>query len=175
MGLEIYAYKNITKATGVHLDDDGEIINSDTGEYVGGYYFRPYINPDFPGRADGIDPDSIYAFEDSVECLEGSYSGYSGFRETLAKIAGYDQEVGPHGRLTYCAACWRGEKGPFWQMINFADNEGVIGTEACKSLARDFKKYLENASREDEWFFTCYKRLMAGVEMAAQNGALEYR
>lgn len=149
MGLDIGGLKNLVKcATGTSGDDAN----------------RLYVNPDFPGRADGVDGDALY----DGECVDGpyaSYSTYSRFRNILAGFSGKSASDYFHGH-----------KGPFWELINFSDCEGTLGVMCCQRLLVDFDAYADTASKYDESFFRqwyaslhqCLKEVVAG------NGVLTF-
>ena len=70
---------------------------------------------------------------------------------------------------------WRGK--PFVHLINFSDCEGVIGTEACKVLAKDFADHQAIADKELEmpFFKQIFDKLRAAFEFAAAgNGAVVF-
>jgi len=84
---------------------------------------------DWPGRAAGIpDADVAYSFADKQRFRAGSYSGYGEWRNSLATVAGFRS----------ARHAWENaHSGPFFELLNFADNDGVIGPEVSAKLARD--------------------------------------
>src|SRR5216117_1196420 len=114
MGLDITAYRQIKK-----LDcevKDGEPIGPNCQPLDWKEYAHLYSYPPWMDRADGIE-DGYYSFAEAMKFRAGSYSGYNNWRNDLARLAGWkdDEEA------------WKATEGPFWELINFADNEGVIG------------------------------------------------
>lgn len=164
MGLDITAYQGL-KVTGATQEDDSEVVQF-------------WANTDFPGREEGLSVDAYYAYEDSFKFRAGGYGGYNAWRNTLAKVAGYpESEVTSYGlpMKTYCAACWSGAQGPFAELINFSDCEGVIGPVVAKKLAADFAEFEEKARNEfDERGFVRYHDFKTAFEMAADNGAVAF-
>lgn len=81
----------------------------------------------------GLESKRCYvAKEQSWSFRAGSYSGYNCWREELAKAAELDLEdvwVNPEIHTD----------DPFYELLDFADNEGTIGPEACADLAKDFE------------------------------------
>ena len=83
----------------------------------------------------------------------GSYSGYGAWREKLAQLAGY--EPIPYSRsygdtkefMSYSAAAWKSKGGPFWELINFSDCEGYIGSVDAAKLYKDFADYTKKANK----------------------------
>ena len=59
---------------------------------------------------------------------------------TLAGYAGADD-------------AWERTDGPFWELINFSDCEGVIGPKTSAKLAGDFAAFQEKAdAHHGQWF-----------------------
>lgn len=177
MGLDITAYSGIKKLDSV-FDDDGEPIDQETLEPVE-YDMRACVNPDFPGRADGVEDGAYYAADDSFGFCAGAYSGYNRWRNELARLAGYPEDVVvSHGvaKKTHCASCWRGQDGPFSELINFSDCEGVIGSVVSMKLAKDFAEFQEKAEIFDSgpWFKGLYSSWRKAFELAANNGAVRF-
>jgi hypothetical protein len=177
MGLDITAYKGLSKLDVVY-DDDGEPLRADTHEPIEDY-IKAWENPDFPGRIEGIEDGAIYAFEDAVACLGLGYGGYSQWRDALAKLAGYPlTPYKSYGMVehSHAAACWdpNGAKGPFCELINFADNEGTIGPVVCAKLLKDFDEFEERAKAVGGHFWSVYMELHAGLRLAAQGGCLQF-
>lgn len=168
MGVDITAYTNIRKSS-VTDDEDSD-------------GFHAYDNPNFAGRACGL-VTGTYEYDDAVEGLSLSYGGYNQWRNRLAEIAGwpaveYKREYETIPRMRHDAAAWQAESGPFWELINFADNEGTIGTEVCAKLARDFAEFQSKADalqRDHGFFKRTYDSMRAAFEAAAANrGAVNF-
>ena len=115
----------------------------------------------FPGRGEGIDPDTVYTFNERFNFRAGGYGGYNWWRSTLDRFKGDEA---------------------FQELINFADNEGVIGPVVSKKLANDFVKYESEAiafsktlaDNEDFWLES-YRNWKKAFEVAADNGAVNFR
>lgn len=158
MGLDITAFRKLTAAkNGEGLDASGEV------DWKAGWS-RLYHNSDFPGRADDV-PEGIYRANDSMGFRAGSYSGYNRWREKLAALVG----VIPR-------ELWENPKpGPFAELINFSDCDGVIGTAISKKLAADFAEHQANAdAHEDAWFRDGYAMWRKAFEMASDGGAVQF-
>jgi hypothetical protein len=123
MGLDITAYKKLTIVPGAAINGDGE--PEDDTLWTPGASME-WSEGHWPGRAAGIpDAKAVYSYTDSFCFHAGSYGGYNVFRSELESFA-------------------RGA-GPFAELIEFADNEGVIGPVVSQKLAADFAKY------QDAW------------------------
>lgn len=171
MGLDITAYKALTKVENPKLDSDGrpENYNEETSFYA---------NPDFPGRMEGIEENTVYRYVDAHGFRAGSYGGYNGWRNELAKLAGYP--VGAYrefGRAyeSYAAGAWKASEGPFYELINFSDCEGTIGPVVAAKLAKDFAEFQAKADEHPEDYFRHkYNEWRKAFEMAADNGAVDF-
>ncbi len=162
MGLKIIVYKQISKMPEgtVRLTDD---------------HFYLVVNSDFPQQADGLIR-GFYSCNDSpFEFAVGSYLGYKIFRELLAKLIG-----------TTCRKIWKNPvPGPFVELINFADNDGTIGSQTSKKLSKDFQDHIhlvQDASGtgffgnrdDDEFFVSLYQAFMTAFEIAADGGCVAF-
>lgn len=149
MGVDIYAMKGLVPVP----DDDS---NDDITHL--------YDNPGFPGRAAPFKSGS-YTSTGSLDMLSRSYGGYNGWRNQLAQLAGYAS----------ADQVWNASGGPFYELINFSDCEGTLGTLACAKLAQDFAEYQEKAdAHPDEYFRWQYNAMRAGFEFAAVDGAVKF-
>lgn len=155
MGLHINAYSDCIK-----LDDNSEenYLGYPNIEYL---EYRPQSSCDFDFSA-------------------GSYSGYNDFREKLAKFAGYPEiDYTDYFQRTVKSAaayCWQiASEGPFYEIINFSDCEGIINAEKSKKLYEDFSLNLDKAELYfDSWDITIYKNFMYAFELASNNGYVEF-
>lgn len=173
MGLDITAYTQLSPAPSAEVDSDGNPVDYNT-------HVRLRENADFPGRMAGLTDGGIYTYADSMSFRAGSYGGYNGWRDALAKLAGYPEEEydrfgGEVKAKSHAAACGHGAVGPFSELINFSDCEGVIGPEVSKKLARDFAEWDERAKAADDGFFyDRYRHWRKAFEMAANGGAVDF-
>jgi hypothetical protein len=172
MGLDIMAYRKLTPANGNEaFYETGEL------KYEDGWT-QFYKNLDFPGRADDIQDCHAYKAEDSEVFYAGGYGGYGRWRDQLAELAGYPltkyMQYGQE-QQSYAAACWEGAEGPFSELINFSDCEGVIGAAVSAKLAKDFADHQAKAdAHQDERFRSKYAEWRKAFEMAADGGAVRF-
>jgi len=178
MGLDISAYRNATNINAEVFDADGYPIDPASKEPLD-YDVRIYANPDFPGREDGLVHRAFYTVDgsDSVDGRWG-YGRYNRLRDELAKLAGYPVgQYAQYGRDydSHCVACWNGAQGPFAELINFSDCEGVIGPVTSKKLAVDFAEFQSKAdTHESEEFRDFYATMRQAFEVAAQGGLVHF-
>lgn len=175
MGLDITAYSNLTKIDAV-FNKNGEPIDPVTRKALDGDYYEPRSNPHYD-RADGL-TEGVYRYDKAIRHCAGSYTGYSRWREELAKLAGWP--LGSYERYgkiwpSHAASAWDKESGAFWELINFSDCEGTIGAATSAKLARDFAAHQAKAdAHEDEWFREKYGEWRAAFELAANAGAVSF-
>lgn len=142
MGLDITAYANL-KAVGKRTGTDDD---------YDGDNITLYDNTDFPGRCAPIDCEMLYTGDECDICFGLSYSGYNRFRDWIdAKFKGEEDAQ---------------------LIVNFADNEGTIGTDACKKLAALFatKQHLK---ADEEWGYH-FNNLFAMLTFASNGGCLDF-
>jgi len=165
MGLDISYYKGVAKSD-VELDRDGEPVlpNDDWSFYDD--HARVYVNPDFPGREDDL-KDGWYSVEDSDSFCAGSYGSYNRWRSELCLAAlGVPPSAVWEGRVT---------EGPFYELVNFSDCEGVIGPKTSAKLAKDFADWEGKIAAGIDYevrgyFMEKYAQWKAAFEMASQGG-----
>lgn len=185
MGLDIRLY------TGVKLVKPKSEINHEDGVY--GYMedlerecvdvSKTVIlqgNTDFPNHF--IGEDGIYSYTQYEHVLSRSYSGYSNFRDALAKSVGYTpatkEELITCGMyddypLVYQAKVWATEGGTLYELINFSDCEGVIDTSTCKKIYGDLG--LVDITMLHERDLEGYYSLLSACKRAAEtNGVLVF-
>ena len=150
------------------VGDDGDPVDTDT-------CIRLFVNDAFPGRDAGLDGSGHYSYTEAIDVFSGAYSRYNRWRENLAKLAGYPLTADHDGRMMHAAACWNGATGPFSELIDFADNEGVIGPVVAAKLARDFAEWDERAKAVHGEFYEHYGDIRRGCDLAAQGGALNFQ
>ncbi|HHU0754578.1 TPA: hypothetical protein ACT918_002402 [Enterobacter hormaechei subsp. xiangfangensis] len=175
MGLDITAYSNI-KRLDAHLNDDGEAVNNSNGEQVEEYYFHVWKNPSFPGRADELVDGAVYTYEDCTGHGVG-YGGYYWWRNELAEMAGYPvgEYEGGHGKeANHFGGVLNSDSCPFYELINFSDCEGFIGTAVATKLLADFKTFHDKAEEIGDRFFEQYKHWQSAMEMASSNGCISF-
>jgi hypothetical protein len=160
VGLDIVAYTRLSP------------INADEPDGV-----TVYVNPDFPSRASEFKYPQRYEAEECFDFRAGSYSGYVAWREELAKLAGYpavkDDSERLHGHEErHSHGAWAATGGPFWELINFSDCEGALGTSTCVKLLRDFVEYGARAQAIGGWFYDRYQLWHKAMFMGADRGAV---
>jgi len=179
MGLDITAYKNLKPATGITMTEDGEPLRGEKYAFDLAVF---YANPDFPGREGSIKEGVAYEYEDAHGFRAGAYSFYFRWRDWLAKLAGYPAvdatlSIGIKAS-SHAASAWHGHKGPFYELINFADNEGTLGPEVAARLLADFREWDERAKTfaesSEPRMYDMYQEFTKAMEYASENGAVQF-
>lgn len=168
MGLDITAYSRLAPAGGIAADDEDAYAT----------HVRVLPSRHFPGREAPLS-EGWHSFADRMGFRAGSYGGYNDWRERLAKLAGYPATMGGGYRTypTHAAGAWASTEGPFWELINFSDCDGTIGSAAAQKLARDFAEWDERAKAADPespWFYDLYQLWRKAFELAADGGCVDF-
>ncbi len=156
MGLDIVAYSKLTPSADQSRDEDGFALKG----------FVPYENPSFPGRVAPLSPTTVYDFEKEFHFRAGSYGGYNSWRNWLAQLAGFESAY------NVWAMVEKGQTGPFFDLINFSDCEGTLGTDACKKLLLDFDKFADQAG--GGWDGELYREWHKAFRLGADDGAVYF-
>jgi hypothetical protein len=149
-----------------------------------------FVEPHFVQRADGLSDRHFYSYEDSLSFRAGSYGGYSAWRNLLAQFAGYpkcqprerdelypDFQAASREANPYAWGAFEQEKeeGPFYELINMSDCEGVIGPKTSAKLAKDFHDHLQRAREElKDYDLSRYEYWMQAFEMASRDGFVKF-
>lgn len=167
MGLDITAYRQLTLVPDVERDDDNNPVDCRNLWHAHPVSIE-WAEQHFPGRSEGVVPDATYSYFEKFDFRAGSYGGYGDWRRELAERAGYRSADDVH-KGNYP------DGGPFYELINFGDNEGVIGPKVSAKLATDFQamrgQVLEDA---DSCFVQKYESWQRAFEMAADGGAVDF-
>jgi hypothetical protein len=175
MGLDITAYGGLTVVRRSLGDEDEKFIQA---QLDNGGFWQPGASLDWaektwPGRTVGtvtqLTADAIYYPSEKYTFGAGSYSNYGQFRDWLARLAGFTSVKDYWNKATPAAA--------FYELVHFADNEGVIGAKAAADLAQDFRDFETKALAEGDecrWFVRMFHTWRRACEIAAENGAIDF-
>lgn len=161
MGLDITVYKQLSRVENPKLDEYGDPEKWNT-EWKPGASME-WSEKHFPGRGEGIDPQKVYKWKEKFGFRAGSYSGYNWWRDKLNQFANKDNP-----------------SNDFIELINFADNEGVIGFVVSRKLAKDFEqnevkaKDFAETLDDGEWWLEQYQNWKKAFETASDYGAVEF-
>lgn len=151
MGLDISVFKNL-----VRQDQESEELWS-------------IYNIDCFAERNTKFPSGQYCAERILRFGAGSYGGYNQFRRSLANMLNTTPEA-----IWENAAEWKDK--PFYEIIDFADNEGSIDYEVAENLLSDFIEYKEKAEFVlSNWEWEKYKDFMAALTLCVENkGVMVY-
>lgn len=175
MGLDMRALRKLER-----IEEKDENDERDKGNHT----VRVWESRHFPGRHRPLEP-GWYRGEPMMfgpfpfKSL-GAYREYGMFREFLAIVGGYEKHPTPQESPEHPHACtaWQAHEGPFWELINFFDNEGVLGPDACMKLSEDFRAHSVIASKvsidlDRTDFAETYSVLWRMFAFAADGGVVE--
>lgn len=152
MGLDVEAYKKMTKIAEPERDEYGELVDWETLVEVD-QSTLDYTEQYFKGRTQGLVA-GVYSSDESLRFRAGAYSYYNRFREKLGKLASNSQ---------------------LYEVIMFSDCEGFIGPLVSQKLAKDFND-LEESAREqlDEYDMETYMNFKKAFELASEGGCVQF-
>lgn len=129
------------------------------------------IDDDFHRSLRGLTAGRCYRVADRAITVSSSYSGHGQFREVLARVF--------YGKAP--RDIWNDPEAyadrPFFELLQFADNEGTIGPLAAADLARDFAEGREQwdaALDVSEWDRRKYDEWAEAFEAAANDGLVRF-
>ena len=162
MGLDIVAWEHATLTTEHEYEPD---------ECWEQNHVWAYALIGFEHSTRGLETDRCYVVDgESIMFRAGSYSGYGEWRDALAQAA-LDVPV-----EDVWAAPEKFKDKPFYELLNFADNEGTIGPQAAANLAEDFNEHRTKVLHlgDDEYFTEKYEEWTAAFDLAAGNGIVVF-
>lgn len=163
MGLDIVAFEK------AYLTEPHEYVDDDC--YDAGHVRARLPHPSMVVTFHGLEDGRCYSTAGrTVRFRAGSYSGYNRFREALCRAAlGVEPDEVWNDPTAHA-------NEPFFELINFADNEGTISRDACRDLLGDFVDgYRTVRAKLDEEDQESYDRWMAAFAVAAHNGLVALR
>jgi hypothetical protein len=136
MGLAVAVYTNIKKSDEEQADFKAYVIDDEWKFKIknlkdGGYY-----------TGDKIYSDSLY-----------SCSTHNRFREALISLIGRDDLLDDNGKIKWN---YLPNNIPFYDFINFADNQGCLDFEINQIIYNDFEKFKNIAKEYDNHYIKMY-------------------
>jgi hypothetical protein len=104
-----------------------------------------------------------------------SYRAHGFFRAYLLKIAGREDLIKPDGRVDYEKLySEKSDNIPFFDLIDFADNEGCLDWDFAKKILKDFESYAgKRIHEEDVYMYNVYSRWHKAFKLASEcNGVI---
>ncbi|MBK9223350.1 MAG: hypothetical protein IPO16_14705 [Saprospiraceae bacterium] len=100
------------------------------------------------------------------------YSAHSRFREKLVKLVGREDLLGIKDEIKWSQLP---AEIPFYDLINFADNEGCLDWEVSNTIYSDFEKYNDKAKLEmNEYDYSNYETWLKTFKSAKNNGVVVF-
>jgi hypothetical protein len=121
-------------------------------------------------RCKDMDSGDYYRSRESEEYdfRAGSYSSYGDFRRELSETF----LNSPPEKVWLNPKSYEGQ--PFYELIDFSDCEGVLGTGVCAKLHKDFvdgrEKFVEEV--QSDWSVESYDRFTKALELAKEDGVI---
>lgn len=149
----------------------------------------------FSSQYEGLERDAVYKSNGEQGEFYGlSCSGYTDFRDALAKMVGYPMATlnvyreGPTEKHLWGA--FEAKSGPFLEQLNFPDCDTCIGPAASKRLYDDYVKFERMAKSfhieenylfadvmkdaDGTMFYRVYKQFMKAFEVALDDGLVSF-
>lgn len=156
MGLDVRTYGNIKLAKN---EDDGDFT-----AFV--------INEDWRYKIKNLQNEKVYNGDVVFEGVSYAYSTHSRFRKELIKLVGGEYLLDNNGEIKWSELT---SEVPFYDLIDFADNEGCLDWEVSSTIYSDFKKYNDKAKLEmSDYDYLRYETWLKTFESAKNNGVVVF-
>lgn len=151
MGLDTALYRNC------HVVDSADDFDTDFDFYVD-------VCDGLANNCEKLELGKRYKGEKVGRYVSYAYSGHSEFRKLLCQLVGADINQIWNNPANYVDT-------PFFRIVNFPDNEGIIDWAASEILYSNFMEYKEQAEKElaPEWF-NFYMQWLELFKLGKQEG-----
>lgn len=100
------------------------------------------------------------------------YSAHNRFREKLVKLVGREDLLDDMGKIKWDELP---PETPFYDFIDFADNEGCLDWEVSNTIYSDFEKYNDKAKLEmNEYDYSRYETWLETFKSAKNDGVVVF-
>jgi len=178
MGLDIAAYSRCRFLEIMSRDQYEKRYDNLSGPESDRHVYVYQNDPEFTSRLAPLVvaeyPDvAVYHVDGAIMSFRaGGYAGYNIWRDNLCQMA---NDVSTN-------AVWGTRDDPdtralpFYELIDFSDCEGTIGSLAAKELLGDFVKYADEAKAHDDarGFLEKYQRWHEACYLAADDGMIRF-
>lgn len=124
MGLDVKVFKNVEK-TNNHEDYD---------------FIAFVIDPEWEYKIINLEAGERYTGVKSNTSIGYPYSTHNRFREDLLRMQGKHYLLTSEGRVDW-EKLEKEPETPFYELINFADNEGCLDWDISKKLFKEFQEW----------------------------------
>lgn len=166
MALQVTAYTRLVELPDIERDSDGTPTDDTT------FYAHPavvaFTERNWAGYTRGIQPGSAYGYAKSYRLKVGTCGHFNQWRRVLTRVIASRSDR------------WKGKPQPFAELFGFADNDGLIGADVARKLARDFAEWQDEAERfaqewiDGDYWLTKYNQWRQVFETAADGGVVEF-
>lgn len=162
MGLDVRVYKNIELVE--NIDEENE--DWDFTAFV--------IDDSWLYKIKNLINRGQYKGKTSYRGVSYPYSSHSRFRESLIKLIGRTDLLDDEGKIIWGDIVVNTDI-PFFDFIDFADNEGVLDWEVSSKIYDDFVKYNDLASNSmDKYTYSKYVTWLETFQDAKDNGVVVF-
>jgi len=160
MGLDVTVYNNIRKT---ESEDDYDFI-----AFV--------IDDSWKWKVKNLEYNAAYCGDSMAKAAGYSYSTHSRFREVLIKIIDRKDLLDRYDKIIWDKLP---ENIPFYDFIDFADNEGCLDWEVSKIIYKDFVSWFDSAKivlpKYGLFWLERYEEWMEAFKSASENkGVVEF-
>jgi hypothetical protein len=156
MGLDVITYGNIKLAKN---EEDADFV-----AYV--------INEKWKHKVKNLQYGKAYNGDVIFKGVSYSYSTHSRFREGLVRLIGREDLLDSGGKIKWNKLP---AEIPFYDLINFADDEGCLDWEVSSTILSDFEEYNEKAKLEMNPFdYSKYETWLETFKYAKNNGVVVF-
>ena len=156
MGLDVRTYGNIKLAEN---EEDADFI-----AYV--------IHEDWKHKIKNLEEGKAYTGDIVYRGVSYAYSSHNRFREKLIKLINREDLLDSEGKIKWAELP---SEIPFYDLINFADNEGCLDWEVSSTIYNDFEKFNEKAKSEmNEYDYSKYKTWLETFKVAKNDGVVVF-
>lgn len=165
MGLDISAYSKVRVVKNHALSSDEEVESVWNGQNRMLYVQSFWADRALPFK----NQDEVTSTGEYGSMRAGSYSGYNSWRNTLCQtINGVSSDFLYDNEEKFIGT-------PFYELINFSDAEGTLGTEVAKKLLNDFETHLPKMIEVhglDSYFVNKYQEWIDMFKLASDDGVV---
>ena len=156
MGLDVRTYGNIKLA---ETEEEADFI-----AYV--------IDEDWKYKIKNLQDGKSYNGDVVFRGVSYPYSTHNRFRERLIKLIDREDLLDSEGKIRWVELP---SEIPFYDLINFADNEGCLDWEVSSTIYNDFEKFKEKAKLEmNECDFSKYETWLETFKSAKNDGVVVF-
>ena len=156
MGLDVRTYGNIKLAEN---EEDADFT-----AFV--------IDEDWKHKIKNLQDGKAYNGDVVFRGVSYPYLAHNRFREKLVKLVGREDLLDNEGKIKWNELPI---EMPFYDLINFADNEGYLDWEVSNTIYSDFEKYNEKAKLVmSEYDYSKYETWLKTFKSAKNDGVVVF-